>query len=65
MTFRSGMPVKASAKHHALDTLTFLMHTADEIRKLSVVEITTPQSFNILGHPYNNGLYDPRMGNYK
>ncbi|KAF7998354.1 hypothetical protein HCN44_009752 [Aphidius gifuensis] len=62
MAFRSGMPLKASAKHHALETLTFLMYTADEIRKLSVVEITTPQSFNVLGHPYNNGLYDPRMG---
>lgn len=56
------MPVKVSAKHHDPNSLTFLLYTADEIRNLSVAEIKTPQSFNVLGHPYKHGLYDPRLG---
>lgn len=44
--------------------LSFSIFTRDEIRKLSQVKITTPLSFNALGHPLKGGLYDPALGMY-
>ena len=32
---------------------------------MSVVKVTTPMSFNSLGHPYKGGLYDPALGKYR
>jgi len=44
--------------------LSFSLFTRDEIQKLSEVKITTPLSFNVLGHPLKGGLYDPALGMY-
>lgn len=48
--------------HSKLDGLSFSLYSAEEIRKLSVVKVITPLSFNALGHPLPGGLYDPAMG---
>ncbi|KDR17997.1 DNA-directed RNA polymerase I subunit RPA1, partial [Zootermopsis nevadensis] len=42
--------------------LSFSIFSQDEIKKLSEVKITTPLSFNALGHPLKAGLYDPALG---
>lgn len=42
--------------------VSFGFHTADDIRKISVVQVSNPQTFNALGHPTPSGLYDPLMG---
>lgn len=44
--------------------LSFSIFSQDEIKKLSEVKITTPLSFNALGHPLKAGLYDPALGAY-
>jgi hypothetical protein len=44
--------------------LSFSLFTRDEVQKLSEVKITTPLSFNALGHPLKGGLYDPALGMY-
>lgn len=43
-------------------SLSLSWYTPEEIRKISVVEITIPSSFDIFGHPITEGLYDQRMG---
>ena len=48
--------------YHHLYGLTFSIYTNDEIRKLSVKEITNPQTFDSLMHPTYGGLYDPSLG---
>lgn len=44
------------------NSVSFGFYTAEDIRKISVVEVTNPDTFNSLGHPTPGGLYDPRMG---
>nr|CAG4647637.1 EOG090X00BV [Moina brachiata] len=51
-----------SSVHIYPKSVSFGFHTAEDIRKISVVEVTNPDTFNSLGHPTNGGLYDPRMG---
>lgn len=48
--------------HTKVDGMTFGLYSADEIKKLSVVQVITPLAFNALGHPLPGGLYDPAMG---
>ncbi|PSN44886.1 hypothetical protein C0J52_06198 [Blattella germanica] len=59
--FRS-MKKSSSVKHLVPNGLTFSIFSEEEIKKMSVVKITTPLSFNTLGHPYKSGLYDPALG---
>ncbi|GLI64445.1 hypothetical protein VaNZ11_007716 [Volvox africanus] len=40
----------------------FGFYSEDEIRKLSVVRITSPIAFDNMKIPLKDGLYDPRMG---
>ncbi|CAB4066759.1 DNA-directed RNA polymerase II subunit RPB1,DNA-directed RNA polymerase I subunit RPA1 [Lepeophtheirus salmonis] len=47
-----------------LEPCPFGMFSSEEIRNLSAMEITNPNSFNQLGHPVQGGLYDLRMGPY-
>jgi DNA-directed RNA polymerase I subunit RPA1 len=60
--YQTGM--KITAKHLDPKTLTFSVFTADDIKNLSVKKITTPDSFNLIGHPLIGGLYDPYLGSY-
>ena len=53
---------KDEAIHDEATSVSFGVYSAEEIRKLSVVEIVNPLSFNQLGHPVPGGLYDLRMG---
>nr|CAG4636748.1 EOG090X00BV [Ceriodaphnia reticulata] len=53
---------KQNSIHFYPESVTFGFHTAEDIRKISVVQITNPESFNALGHPTTGGLYDKLMG---
>ena len=45
--------------------LSFGVYSDSEIEKLSVKELTNPQTFDALMHPTYGGLYDPALGKYK
>ncbi|XP_012257577.2 DNA-directed RNA polymerase I subunit RPA1 [Athalia rosae] len=62
MQRQSKPNIRMSVKHHDPQNLTFSMFTAEDIRNLSVTKISTPLSFNVLGHPLKGGLYDPALG---
>lgn len=53
---------KDEAIHDEATSVSFGAYSAEEIRKLSVVELSNPLSFNQLGHPVPKGLYDLHMG---
>ncbi|XP_012272524.1 DNA-directed RNA polymerase I subunit RPA1 [Orussus abietinus] len=53
---------RSSVKHLDPKKLEFSVFTADDIRNLSVTKISTPLSFNVLGHPLKGGLYDIALG---
>ena len=40
----------------------FSFYTAEDVRRLSVVQITSPVAFDTLNNPIPGGLYDPKMG---
>jgi DNA-directed RNA polymerase I subunit RPA1 len=44
------------------DKLSFTFYRDEEIVKMSVMEITQPLSLDTFGHPFPEGLSDPRMG---
>lgn len=43
--------------------VSFKLITDDEVRKLSVVQITNHRSFDDDSLPMNNGVYDLKLGN--
>ncbi|KAL0271516.1 UNVERIFIED_CONTAM: hypothetical protein PYX00_008585 [Menopon gallinae] len=45
-----------------MDALAFRLFTEDDIRKMSVLEVVTPDSFDTIGHPLKGGLYDFTLG---
>ena len=45
-----------------LSGMSFSLYSAAEIRKLSVKEVTNPQTFDVLMHPTSGGLHDPAFG---
>lgn len=45
-----------------LEYVVFGAFTPDEIKKLSVIKITTPLTFTPFGHTLPGGLYDPALG---
>lgn len=49
-------------KHLNPDAVVFSMFTGEEIKKLSVVKVITPNVLDNLGHPLPGGLYDLAMG---
>ncbi|XP_063826212.1 DNA-directed RNA polymerase I subunit RPA1 [Ostrinia nubilalis] len=44
------------------DAVQFLMYDDEDIRKLSMVKITNPVSFDAMGNPISGGLYDSVLG---
>lgn len=42
--------------------LMFSVFTSEEIKKLSVLKVTTPLTFTTLGHTFAGGLFDPAFG---
>ena len=53
---------KIDIPYHYLSGVSFSVFTTEEILKLSVKELTNPQSFDQIGHPTIGGLYDPALG---
>lgn len=49
-------------EHTRVEDIGFRIYTAEEICRISMVEITNDASLNELGHIIPNGLYDLRMG---
>ena len=47
---------------HQVDGISFSLYSAEEIRSLSVMQVTNPNVFDVLGHPASGGLYDPALG---
>ena len=45
-----------------VSSVRFSVYSDDEIRKLSVKQITNPILFDNLNHPDRGGLYDPALG---
>jgi DNA-directed RNA polymerase I subunit RPA1 len=45
-----------------LDGILFGFYSAEEVRKMSAVEVTRLTAFDQFGTPLKDGLYDPRMG---
>ncbi|XP_068205698.1 DNA-directed RNA polymerase I subunit RPA1 [Palaemon carinicauda] len=45
-----------------IENLGFRIYTDDEIKKIAVMRISNPETFNRLGHISTNGLYDLRLG---
>lgn len=58
-----GIALKSFPSHH-LDprNVKFSVFTSEDIKNLSVVKVKTPMSFNSLGHPLKDGLYDQKLG---
>lgn len=54
--------IKVQANRVIPDSLSLGLFSSEEIKKLSVVKIITPLTFNAIGHPLNGGLYDPCLG---
>ena len=54
--------IKLDCIHTYPKSLSFGFHTAEDIRKISAVEISKKDTFNQLGHPISGGLYEPFMG---
>jgi len=42
----------------------FGLMSPKDIRKMSVAQIVTPDTYNEDGYPIENGLMDPRLGAY-
>ena len=57
-----GKDFESSAIHTELSSVTFKPYTSCEIKQLSACHVFNPDSFNQLGHPMPNGLYDLKMG---
>lgn len=47
---------------HRVSSVSFCFLTDAAVRALSVLRLTTPVSFDLLGRPVNGGLFDPRLG---
>lgn len=60
----SEKPRKFKKRRHfsSIQNLSFGVFTDEEIKKLSVVKLSTPLTFTQLGHTLPGGLYDPALG---
>lgn len=47
---------------HEIKQVSFAPFSEADIEKLSVKEITNPETFDALGHPNSGGLHDPALG---
>nr|CAG4641431.1 EOG090X00BV [Eurycercus lamellatus] len=59
---RFGQKPQVVSPHYYPKTLTFGFLTSDDIRKVSLVQITNPETYDALGNPNTGGLCDPVMG---
>ena len=45
-----------------IDRINFGLMSPEDIRKMSVVRVETPDTYDSNGYPIENGLMDPRLG---
>lgn len=50
--------------HFTPHTVQFSLFTAEDIKKMCIMQIITPLMLDPLGHPIPGGLYDKRLGTY-
>lgn len=48
-----------------IDSVSFSFYDPQEIRNISVKQITNPTLFDNFGHPTKGGLYDPSLGPFR
>lgn len=49
--------------HHQIDSVSFAVYSTPEIKRMSVLEITNPQTFDLLNQATPKGLCDNALGN--
>ena len=49
--------------YHQLEKVSFGIYSSEELKKLSVIEVRNPITFDALGHSNPLGLYDKQFGN--
>lgn len=47
---------------HQISGVSFGVYSDHELANLSVFEVTNNQTFDVLGHPNDGGLYDNKLG---
>ena len=57
-----GKDFESSAIHEEASSIGFRPYSNSEIKQLSACHVFNPNTFNQLGHPMDNGLYDLKMG---
>lgn len=55
------MNISLTTPHH-LSSVSFKLYSGKEIRELSVLEVTNPDTFDQVGKANTDGLHDPRLG---
>ncbi|KAG1668409.1 DNA-directed RNA polymerase I subunit RPA1 [Nymphon striatum] len=48
--------------YYQMSKIRFSAYTSNEIIKLSVLEVTNPETVDVLGNPSKGGLHDPALG---
>ena len=48
--------------HRSLSAVSFSFYTPEELKKLSIIQITNIEAFDGLGHATTGGVYDNRLG---
>jgi DNA-directed RNA polymerase beta' subunit len=48
--------------NHRIKEVEFGVYSNDEVKALSLVQVTNPQCIDMLGYPVVNGPHDTKMG---
>jgi DNA-directed RNA polymerase I subunit RPA1 len=48
--------------HNTVEAVAFSFYTPEQIRNLSVLQLTEPTTYNLLLQPNAGGLYDQALG---
>ncbi|KAF3673667.1 hypothetical protein FXO37_06842 [Capsicum annuum] len=57
-----GYKSKIGGASEAVEAVHFSFMTDEEVRRHSIVKVTSPNLLDTIGNPVPNGLYDPAMG---
>ena len=55
-------PMSGDIVWNTISSIRFTFYTPEQIRRMSVAQITSPIIFDDLGRPTSGGPYDPRLG---
>ncbi|KAL7073206.1 hypothetical protein ACQ4LE_007516 [Meloidogyne hapla] len=62
MASSADLSVKQNRSFMLFDAMEMKIYTSEEVRKISVMEITKADTFDEVGFPVRGGLYDCRLG---